>query len=406
MLKIGIVITSFPGISETFILNQIKGLIDAGCNVTIFAFEKNRLQKQHDYINAYDIEKIITYASEKSKFKIYDFLVAALKLAASFHKNPFAVLNFIKCFLKREKGLSIKSVSLLTWAINQKNPIIHCHYGTNGVAALLLKKCKINFILGTVFHGNDITGIPVAKGPNYYDSLFAHGDLFLPVSNYLKQKLINRGCPEDKIYVHHMGIDIETFSFNSEVQNKNDSLTFLTVGRLVEKKGHIYALKALAKIKDKLPDFNYLIAGDGPLKNQLQLDAKKLDLSDNVNFLGIVNRKEVIELLKTSTIFLLPSVTAQNGDKEGLPVVLMEALASGIPVIASKHSGIPEIINDGNTGLLFQEKDVTKLAEKVLFMINNTEVTKQLIRNGSQLVKKEFHEKKLVALLIDIYQSK
>jgi len=180
--------------------------------------------------------------------------------------------------------------------------------------------------------------------------------LFLPVNEYFKNRLIKLGCSRDKILVHHSGIDINRFMFYKRQIVDHNRTKFLTVGRLVEKKGHLFVIEAIKRLVNKYSKIEYIIAGDGPLKTELLKLVNKYNLSSYVKFKGQITSSEAIDLYKEAHIFILHSVTARNGDMEGTPVVLMEAQASGLPVISTYHSGIPEVVIDKHSGFLVPEK--------------------------------------------------
>ena len=210
------------------------------------------------------------------------------------------------------------------------------------------------------------------------------------------------GCEEGKIIVHRMGIDVEKFEFSE--RRKTGTIKILSVGRLVEKKGHEYAIKALAKVVNKNgKNIIYRIVGDGPLKDKLMSLAEELRIEDCVEFMGNVEDEELLKLYKESHIFILPSVTASDGDQEGIPVVLMEAQAMGLPVISTYHSGIPEVVIDGKSGFLVPEKDVDALAEKMEFLVEHPELWSEMGWYGREFVEKHYDIRKLNKRLVEIY---
>ena len=140
-----------------------------------------------------------------------------------------------------------------------------------------------------------------------------------------------------------------------------------TVGRLVEKKGVEQAIRAVSLLRRERPElaFTYRVAGDGPLRGHLEALIGSLGLQDCVTLLGACTGREVAALLEDSQLYLQPSVTAANGDMEGIPVSLMEAMAMGLPVLSTRHSGIPELVADGEAGFLVPERDIPALAARL-----------------------------------------
>ena len=258
--------------------------------------------------------------------------------------------------------------------------------------------------LCTVFHGYDLTGYLQTEGDHAYDKLFQQGELFLPISDRWKQKLIDLGCPPEKIQVHHMGIDCEKFTFVPRQMPTNGVIQLVTVCRLVEKKGVEYGIRAVAQLRDRYPKVQYTIIGDGPLTAALKMLVAELKISDIVHLVGWKQRDEVIEILNQSQIFLAPSVTACNGDQEGIPVALMEAMAMGMPVISTFHSGIPELVEDGISGYLVPERDVDGLTDRISTLIEHPEQWIDMGKAGRQFVESYFDVEKLNDQLVDVYQ--
>jgi colanic acid/amylovoran biosynthesis glycosyltransferase len=244
----------------------------------------------------------------------------------------------------------------------------------------------------------------VLKNPKRYGRLFSNADLLIPISDNLKGKLITLGCDEKKLRVHRMGIRLNRFESKPHTMNKGEAVTILTIGRLVEKKGHRYSIEAFAKVaKDR--NICYLIAGDGPLRGELEALVARLGVGDKVEFLGEVTQDEAIAVYNKAHIFILASVTAADGDQEGVPVVLMEAQASGIPTISTLHAGIPEVVEDGKTGYLATEKNVNAMADTLRSLIDHPEQCLMMGEKGRKLVEEKYDSDKLNHELARIYQG-
>jgi colanic acid/amylovoran biosynthesis glycosyltransferase len=220
-----------------------------------------------------------------------------------------------------------------------------------------------------------------------YEALLRFGDLFLPMSEYEKQSLIDLGCDPEKIVVHKMGVDLNKFSFRSPQIKENGSIRLLSVGRLVEKKGFEYAIRAVGAVRENHPHIEYKIAGDGPLQKDLQELIDRLRINDRVELLGAVPQEKIVDLIGNAHLFLAPSVHSSDGDQEGIPVVLMEAMAKGLPVISTYHAGIPELINDGVSGLLVPERDTEALTEKLKYLIEHLEIWPKMAAAGREHVR-------------------
>lgn len=236
----------------------------------------------------------------------------------------------------------------------------------------------------------------------YKKKLNKECDLFICVSKFIQKKAIEKGFSRQKTLVHYIGIDTE--SFPKPLKSKNGK-TILHVARLVEKKGTRYLLEAFSKIFLHVKDAKLLIIGEGDLKQELKNLSKKLKIDKNVSFLGSMPNTNVKQYMAQSDIFVLPSVEAKSGDSEGLGMVFLEASCMGLPIVATKHGGIPEVVKDGQSGFLVDEKSVKQLSEKILILLKNDDLRIKMGKAGKKFVKENFDIKKQTEKLEQIYQN-
>ncbi len=286
----------------------------------------------------------------------------------NFWKDNFALIKSLHFKYGKEAG-SLRLFYLVFSFLGKKFDLIHCHYGFNGTLGVYLKELGFGNKVVTTFYGYDLSQFIAQYGNEVYKDLFLKGDLFLAISEFFKEKIIRLGCPKDKIAIHRLGTDLELFQYCPRGKDIREPAKLLTVGRLAEKKGHEYAIKAVAGLIKKGRRINYIIAGDGPLKEALSSLVSQEGISKYVAFIGPCTRDKIIGLYNEADIFILPSVTSTAGDTEGVPVVLMEAQASGCPVISTFHSGIPEVVIDGESGFLVPERDIETLSEKLEYLL-------------------------------------
>jgi colanic acid/amylovoran biosynthesis glycosyltransferase len=235
--------------------------------------------------------------------------------------------------------------------------------------------------------------------------LFQTVDAVTVNSEYTRAKIIELGCPAERIHNLHVGLNLDQFPFLDRVRQPAEPARLLTVGRLVEKKGIEYAIRAMATLQHNYPVLRYEIIGDGPLRSSLEQLTQKLGLEGKVVLHGARDSQFVQERMAAAHVFILPSVTAADGDQEGTPVSLMEAQASGLPVLATRHSGIPEVVLDGVSGFLLPERDVEGLAQKLVYLLENPEVCRALGARGRQHVENQFDLRKLNQDLAVIYRQ-
>lgn len=286
--------------------------------------------------------------------------------------------------------------------------LIHAHFGNTAIRAISLKKnCNIPLI--TSFYGSDVGFYPKNR-PGCYLRLMASSDLNLVLSNDMKRDLIKLGFPDEKILVHHIGINTKEYGKNARIfSDCNPNVNILTIARFVEKKGLKYALFAMAELVKKYPHLNYRIMGYGPQKEELIQLIKELDLENYVKFISNVESEQsheiLIQELNNTDIYLQPSITASDGNKEGTPVSLIEALASYVPCVATDHGGIPEIVINGKNGWVVPEKDVASIVIKISDLIDNIERRKAFGLGGKDYITENFDLSKQNMKLNDIYNQ-
>jgi glycosyltransferase involved in cell wall biosynthesis len=249
--------------------------------------------------------------------------------------------------------------------------IVHGHFGTDARYILPIAE-KLGLPLVATFYGYDATSFPQklgGLGAWYLSRLFREAAAVIAVSSVMREKLLAIGCPLDKLHLVHFGIALEQFPLVARPAPK-DEVKLLSIGRLVPKKGHEYLLRAMAQLPKCNRTVSLKIAGDGILRPQLEELIRALGLGQRVQLLGHVSHDEVKRLLREAHVFVQPSVTPPSGDQEGVPTTLMEAMASGLPTIASRHAGIPDIVEHEVTGYLTDEGDVQGLATVLTQMAN------------------------------------
>ena len=405
-MKILFIVGQFPVLSETFILNQITGLIDRGHEVHIYATRKAP-GPYHSDVDKYNLFNRISYCQEIPKGKIKRYLDAVLLACKLIKADPMLLLRAWKALKYRRRfAFLMVFYDLNSLQTPLAYDIINCHFGHNGIKGMLLKEIgALQGKLITIFHGGDISYALQKKGLSIYHSLFERGDLFLPVSERWRKRLIELGCDETKIQVHRMGIDCRRFSFKPRLPNPDGLFKIVTVARMTQKKGLEFGIKAFARLKKVYDNAEYTIVGDGPLRANLESLVNKLDIRNGVRMVGSQKQHQVIEILESSHIFMLPSVTAANGDQEGVPVSLMEAMAMGLPIVSTLHSGIPELVEDGLSGFLAPEKDVDTLFEKLKYLAENPERWAEMGSYGRKIVETQYDINLLNDKLVKIFNQ-
>ncbi len=235
--------------------------------------------------------------------------------------------------------------------------------------------------------------------------MFKRADLFLPVCDYFRKKLIALGCKHSKTVVHHSAIDCSQFFFMSRNKPINNTINFVSVCRLVKKKGLDDAIRAFAEIVRRYPRVHYSIVGDGPERNYLELLIYQLHLQDNITLYGWKNHDEVVRILDNSHIFLLPSKKADDGNEEGIANALKEAMAMGLIAVSTWHAGTSELIDHGKSGFLVPEGNVVELVATIGYIINHPEIWESVGLAGRKKVEDEFETKQSTEELENLFYA-
>ncbi len=366
-MRVLFVVGEFPAVSETFVLDQITGLIDRGVDVAVLARRPHAGAPIHRAVAEYQLLSCTHYYPDTPLERCQALPGLASWLGTAPSTALRALVRSLRVDLYGLESLALGPFQRAATARGAKPfDAVVAHFGPNGLKALQLRELGITQApIVTVFHGHDLSRWTSRHGTRGYRRLFAKTQLVLPISEHWRARLIELGCPVEKIRVHRMGVNVSTLPFvpPRALGPHATEIHVLSVGRLVEKKGFEYALRAVCSALSQHPNLRYHLVGDGPLRASLGALAEKLEITRRVSFHGHLPRDRVEALRRRANVMLVPSVTARDGDQEGIPVVLMEAMACGIPVIATRHSGIPELVVDDETGLLVPERDDRALAD-------------------------------------------
>lgn len=391
-MKVAYVVGRFPAMSQTFVLNQITGLIDRGVEIDVYARYRDTDTVQHGAVSTYRLAERTYYAravsSNKARRRGQLALLLARALAGS-RKSSAGISRVLRH--GRVDGTRALGFSYLAANGNPTYDAILCHFGSEGILGAALR--NVGLLKGpllTAFHGFDLSRSLQEEGRDMYERLFAEGDLFLPVTDFWKHRLVELGCPAERILVHRMGVDCERFIFTPRTLPREGPAHLITVARLVEKKGVEYAIRAVAACAQAGMPVTYTVVGSGPLQPALNALIQELGAQSYITLVGPKPQEEVAHLLRQAHVLLAPSVTAADGNMEGLPVALMEALATGLPVISTRHSGIPELVQHDRTGLLVPERDPVALASALMLLLSNGGLYVSLSTEGRRRVETEF----------------
>ena len=311
------------------------------------------------------------------------------------------------------RKLFYKLVGLIVndWSLNEKKAlrkslksnkiqVALAEYGNTATHCIDVLK-SLNIPLITHFHGYDASVRDIIAANDNYQEVFKYSSFVVVVSKVMYQKLMQLGCPEEKLVLNTYGPspDFEALNCSCETQN------ILAVGRFVNKKAPNYTILAFKEVLNEFPEARLLMAGEGDLLSACKDLAKQLQIQQNVSFLGVIDHDEFRKQIITARAFIQHSITAENGDMEGTPVAILEASLAGLPVISTFHAGIPDVIIHQETGLLVDEHDVNGMAKHLREILRDKSFAKQLGEAGKRNISENFSMKKHIGTINDlIYQ--
>lgn len=318
-----------------------------------------------------------------------------------FARKRFNLKRFPYARVKKLPSSSRKVVRLFR---RKRIRLIHARFGKAGVRLMKVKK-RLHIPMITSFHGFDLPARR-NKRKSYHRKLsvlFRVGDKFTVPSRQMKRQLVRWGCPSHKIKIMYSGIDLNKFKYTRR-KPKTKHIRIIAVGRLHKKKGFQYLLRAFKKVHDRYPSTRLMIVGQGKERRALKHLIAALKIKKYVKLKGLVAHRKLAGLLNRSDVFCLPSITTRDGNHEGIPNSLKEAMATGLSVVSTRHGGIPELVTNGKEGLLVPEKNVARLAKKIKHLIKNPALRAEMGRKGHKKVRRRFNSAKQVTRLERIYR--
>jgi colanic acid/amylovoran biosynthesis glycosyltransferase len=401
-LDVAVLVNAFPELSETFILNQLIGLRAAGHRVSILALTR-RSGPAHAKVTSHDLLPAAQYHGLPPGRR-----ARILKYPAIAARAPRSLLRIARPSTLRRFPAEVLSLRL-PYAAARTRPatfdVIHAHFGQNGNLAQALREAGLlRGPLLTSFHGLDATAHPSRWGHRVYEHLFARGEGFTANSRFVRDKLLTLGCPPERMSLLPEGLFVHEFPFRRRTPPPDGRVRFLTVARLVEKKGLRNSIRAFALARQQLPAATYTIVGDGPLRGDLESLSAYLELNGSIAFVGPLPQEQVARTMCEHHVFVLASITTAEGDHEGQGLVLQEAQASGMPVIATDHNGFPDSLVAGVTGYLIPEGDVGALAQRMVALGRAPELWPSIGEAGAAFVRERFEQTALTERLVALYR--
>jgi colanic acid/amylovoran biosynthesis glycosyltransferase len=429
-MRIAVFVEAFPVVSETFVLAHITGLLDLGQEVEIVAANRPEPgEPEHPEVGRYRLLDRTTYVDAPPESGYWELPVwpltartwppgakrgipnalralrAAPPLLRALRAAPHLALRVLR---PSEYGYQAESLSALhrlshLCQLDRSFDVLHAHFGpvANGFR---FARELFRAPLVASFHGYDFSVWPRRHGPRVYDRLFAEVDAVTANSEFTRSRLLALGCPPERLHKLPAPFRADDFPFRERTLTPGEPLRLLSSGRLVEKKGFEYSLRAVARLRERIPAIRYDIVGDGPLRHDLTALVRELGIERVARLHGALSRDALRCQLDRAHVFILPSVTARDGDMEGQGVVLQEAQASGLPVVATDHNGFSEGIAPGRSGFLVPERDVEALTDALTRLAERPDIWPAMGRAGRKHVEESYDAQRICRRLVELYE--
>lgn len=384
---------TFPKLSESFILNELKELDSRGHDVSVFALENPNEETEHEGISKMELS--VWYSERPSIFDFFDLFdldLVSLDVVQSmgYERNLLHTAYHLH--------LGLQCVEFVR-EHNVAPDIIHGHFATHTK-------------LGARYAA-DILGIPFTITGHAYEMfprserskarrVFNSSDRAVAPSEYNKRFMRDELGVQTPIDIVYATTDVSEFEPDG---TETEPQRILTVARLVEKKGHRYALRAVRQLVNQFPGMEYRIVGKGPLRDDLESLADELGIRSNVTFLGHVSDSQLRDEYRRAAVFVLPCVVAENGDRDVIPVVLKEAMGAETPCVSTDVAGIPELITDGENGYIVPQRDDEALADTILELLEQSVLRTRIGKSGRQTVQDQFRIQDAVDKLLSTFHK-
>ncbi|MGF1694906.1 glycosyltransferase [Vibrio lamellibrachiae] len=378
-MRVAYIVKRYPRYSETFIVNEILAHEKAGLNIHIYALLPPQDTHFQDIISK--VKAPVTYLHAKAE-RASNFWKLQKKVARQF-PSMWSALGLFPKASAREVSQALE----LAIYINKKRIThLHAHFATTSTTVAQIASVITSVPFTFTAHAKDIF-----HQDNDFEVLkekFQQAEFAITVSKFNVQYLTDDlQISASKIKKIYNGIDLDEFPFESPTQRPT---TICAIGRLVEKKGFNNLIDACLILKNRDVQFQCEIIGEGELKSSLASQIEALNISDRITMHGSLPQVEVKQRLYNSAVFAAPCVVGADGNRDGLPTVLLESMALGTPCVSTNVTGIPEVIVDGKTGLMAKQNDAVSLANALETLLRKPELRVSLANNARELIEQEF----------------
>jgi glycosyltransferase involved in cell wall biosynthesis len=399
-LKVCYVLKRYPRLSETFIVNEIEELQRQGVKITILAQNDSGEDIVHEKVKALSIP--IFYLPSVSSLSLKSWSIRHLERYSS-KANDLGLDRLPGALSWRDYATWMQMAMAAPLMKSLGTNHIHAHFATWATTAASFLSGFTGIPFSFTAHAKDIYHESVDK--KALAEKIEKARFVITVSDfnrqYLEELLRNEGRFGRVIRLYN-GIDLDQFKSSGEEKETN---LFVGVGRLIQKKGFEYLIKACHVLNERGRNFQCIIIGEGQERDTLKKMVVQFSLEQKVSFLGAQPQSEVKRILQKASLFVLPCIIGDDGNRDGLPTVLLEAAALEVPIISTKVTGIPEIITHGQNGFLVEEKNPAALAEAIENLIDSDSLQKKFIKSAMVKVRRDFNITENVRVLKGYFYS-
>ncbi len=401
-IKLAILTRMFPNIVQTYVLNHILSMKQQHTDTLIVAERDPQQNEVHPRVTENKLVEETLYIDTEKE----GFLKQLITLPVFNRRYLQTVLRLIFSGIWWQHGISYGIKTLLRARLNARQDIdiIHSHSLFSSHDYLYMKEV-FNIPLTTTFHGLVPKNVRMLETDKIQAVLDA-GDAFFVNTRFARSQLTGLGCNKEKIHIIPQGTYTPDFPFVPKKLEQEREIIILSVGRLSIEKGFHIAIQAMAVLIKKFPTIKYHIVGGGMEEDNLRALIKRLKLQDTVKIFGAISTEKLLAHYSSAHIFILPSIDFRDGSHtETQGVVLQEAQSTGVPIIASRTGGIPEIIKHGETGLLFDEEDVAQLSAHIESLITDNQLYHKLHIQGRKDVEDNYSTEVICNRLLKVYRK-
>lgn len=399
----GMILKGYPRISETFISNEIRLLEEQGIIVHIFSMRHPRESFTHKSVQA--IRAQVTYLPSEFWRNLHRFLIPELMVSLRYPTGYLRGWRLAWSRFRRNRSLmTFKHFFQAVYLLHHGRKInvvhLHAHFAHSPTSVAMFAAEISGLPFSFTAHAKDI----YTSDRQQLAEKIAKAAFVVTCTNYNKSYLEELTGGHHPVHCVYHGIDLALFFAHRVVRTPAPPYTFLTIARLVEKKGIPEILAALALLAGEEFPFRYVLIGDGDDREQLLALIERLGLTDRVTMTGTQTHEQVLNHFQGADCFVLGCKIAASGDRDGIPNVLAESMALGVPVVATAVSGIPELVRDQETGLLVDAANAEELAAALKRVVSDRELRDRVIAGARQKVAQVFDNKQLIGELVGLYR--